>query len=48
MTIQSFKKNLKIFEFPTVEHPRLGGFSKVPSFRAGLRFTKRLMLEVRD
>lgn len=46
MTIQAMKKDLKIVEFPTHEGQRIAGKSGVSSLPAGLRFVKRLLLEL--
>lgn len=46
MTIQAFKKQLQISEIVTHERPRLAGSSQVRSLPAGLRFLKRLLLEI--
>lgn len=46
LSIRAMKRGLKITEFPTVEGNRVGGQSKVPSFRAGLIFLRLLWREI--
>jgi len=47
MTIRGFKNRMKIVEFPSVEGQRVGGESKVPSFKTGLRFIGRFFTELK-
>lgn len=42
MTARALQKGLKLVEFPTHEHDRVGGETKVPSMQAGLRFIRAL------
>lgn len=46
LSIRAMKRGLKITEFPTAEGNRVGGESKVPSFRAGLIFLRLLWREI--
>ena len=46
LSIRAMKQGLKIKEFPTAEGNRVGGRSKVPSFRAGFIFVRLLLREV--
>ncbi len=46
LSIRSMKQKLKIKEFPTAEGDRVGGVSKVPSFRAGIIFLRLLLHEI--
>ncbi len=48
MTARALRAGLKIVEFPTQEHDRIGGETKVPSLQAGLRFIRALGEETRD
>ena len=48
MTIRALKHKLKIKEFPTFEGPRIFGNTGAPSIRTGLRFIRRLFLEIRE
>jgi len=45
MTIRSFKKELTIKEFPTIEGQRVAGETGAPSIPTGLRFIKRFLTE---
>ena len=45
MTIRSFKHQIKIKEFPTVEGQRVAGDTGAPSFQTGIKFLKRLWTE---
>lgn len=45
-TIRSFKKNLKLVEFPTREGPRIGRRQGSPSFPTGLSFLKLYFSEM--
>ncbi len=42
MTARALQAGLRVVEFPTHEHNRIGGETKVPSFQAGLRFVRAL------
>lgn len=42
MTARALQAKLKVVEFPTHEHDRVGGETKVPSLQAGLRFIRAL------
>ena len=46
MTIRALKKRMMIVEFPTREGPRVAGVTGAPSFPTGLRFLKRLLMEL--
>ena len=46
MTIQAFKHKLTVKEFPTIEGNRIAGETGAPSIPTGLRFLKRLFLEI--
>ena len=46
MTIRSFKKGLKVIEFPTVEGKRLFGETQAKSIPTGLRFLKCFFREL--
>jgi glycosyltransferase involved in cell wall biosynthesis len=48
MTARALRAGLKVVEFPTHEHDRIGGVTKVPSMQAGLRFIRALGEETRD
>ena len=45
MTMRCAKKKYRIAEIPTYEHDRIGGYSKVNSFKEGLRFIKVILKE---
>ncbi|MFC1616523.1 glycosyltransferase family 2 protein [Patescibacteria group bacterium] len=45
-TIRSFKKGLKVKEFPTYEGPRIGGEIKAKSIPTGIRFIKMYLKEL--
>ncbi len=47
MTIRAFKKRAAIVEFPTREGQRAAGVSGVASFPTGIRFLRRLWMELR-
>lgn len=47
MTIRAFKRRMTIVEFPTREGARVAGESGAPSLPTGVRFLKRLRLELR-
>jgi glycosyltransferase involved in cell wall biosynthesis len=47
MTIRAFRKRMAIVEFPTREGQRVAGVSGVPSFPTGVRFLRRLWMELR-
>lgn len=46
MTIRSFKHQLRIKEFPTIEGQRVAGDTGAPSFQTGIKFLKRLWSEL--
>jgi hypothetical protein len=48
MTIRALKHKLKVVEFPTVEGQRVAGNTGAPSIPTGLRFLKRLWIELRS
>lgn len=47
MTIRALKRRMRVVEFPTREGPRVAGETGAPSFPTGLRFLKRLWIELR-
>jgi glycosyltransferase involved in cell wall biosynthesis len=47
MTIRAFKRGFTIVEFPTREGARVAGKSGAPSLPTGIRFLKRMWMEVR-
>jgi glycosyltransferase involved in cell wall biosynthesis len=47
MTIRAFKRGLTIVEFPTREGARVAGESGAPSLPTGIRFIRRMWMEVR-
>ncbi len=47
MTIRAMQRGAKVTEFPTQEHPRIGGETKALSIPTGLRFLTCLWQEVR-
>lgn len=47
MTIRALKKKLNVVEFPTHEGQRVAGDTGAPSLPTGLRFIKRLFIEMR-
>ncbi len=47
MSMRSFRKGLKIVEFPTIEGHRVAGESGAPSIPTGLRFIRCLWRELR-
>jgi len=47
MTIRALKKRMMIVEFPTQEGPRVAGETGAPSFPTGVRFLRRLWMELR-
>jgi glycosyltransferase involved in cell wall biosynthesis len=46
MTMRALKNRLKVVEFPTIEGQRIAGESGAPSIPTGIRFLKRLKLEL--
>lgn len=46
MTIRAMKQRMRIEEIPTWEGNRVGGESKAPSFRTGVRFLRFLIQEM--
>lgn len=46
MTIRAMKQRMRIEEIPTREGNRVGGESKAPSFRTGVRFLRFLIQEM--
>ena len=46
MTIRAMKQRMRIEEIPTREGNRVGGESKAPSFRTGVRFLRFLIQEI--
>ncbi|MBC7742603.1 MAG: glycosyltransferase [Bdellovibrionaceae bacterium] len=48
MSIRAMKARLNIVEFPTIEGQRVAGESGIASFPAGLRFMRRLFLEIKN
>ena len=48
MTIRALRKGMTIVEFPTREGARVAGVTRASSFPTGLRFLKRLWLELRS
>ena len=46
MTIRAMKRKMRIAEIPTFEGDRVGGESKAPSFRTGVRFLRFLIQEI--
>ena len=48
MTIRGFKQRARIVEFPTVEGSRIAGESGAPSIPTGIRFVRRLFLELKS
>jgi hypothetical protein len=47
MTARALQAGLRVMEFPTHEHDRVGGETKVPSLQAGLHFIAALGQETR-
>jgi glycosyltransferase involved in cell wall biosynthesis len=47
MTIRALKHRLNIVEFPTIEGQRVAGDTGAPSIPTGIRFLKRLWVELR-
>jgi glycosyltransferase involved in cell wall biosynthesis len=46
LTIRAMKTGVKIVEIPTIESSRVGGETKAPSIRTGLRFVNFLITEL--
>ena len=45
MTVRAMQQGMQIVEIPTVEGDRVGGETKAPSFRTGIRFLRFLIRE---
>ncbi len=48
MTIRALKDGMRVVEFPTREGARVAGVTGAPSLPTGLRFLKRLWMELRS
>ncbi len=46
MTMRALKQRMKVVEFPTVEGERVAGETGAPSIPTGLRFIRRLLIEI--